>query len=189
MYLETSNVIMWNIDLWNKLWERHFTSDRQITSRAGNARISPDGQDLLIDNLWNGMDAYSIHSRKHIATFNAPVAERKPKQVMFDPSGDFVIQGSDKGLVYISDFHTLAPVQALVHSKHRGLVQAITCHSHRDQCWIASGCSTNEPTVIIWKKQNITVDITVIIYGLLSLLGVNSGPSTPPLMHLGGFLK
>ncbi|KAF8572699.1 hypothetical protein K439DRAFT_1421544 [Ramaria rubella] len=93
---------------------------------SGNARISPDGQDLLIDNLWNGMDAYSIHSRKHIATFNAPVAERKPKQVMFDPSGDFVIQGSDKGLVYISDFHTLAPVQALVHSKHRGLVQAVT---------------------------------------------------------------
>ncbi|KAF8574660.1 hypothetical protein K439DRAFT_1249365, partial [Ramaria rubella] len=122
-YLETSNVIMWKIDPWNKLWERHFTSDRQI---IGNARISPDGQNLLIDNLRNGMDTYSIHSGKHIAMFHAPVAERKPKQVMFDPSGDFVIQGSDKGLVYISDFHTLAPVQALVHSKHRGLVQAVT---------------------------------------------------------------
>ncbi|KAF8580826.1 hypothetical protein K439DRAFT_1662595 [Ramaria rubella] len=86
--------------------------------RSGNAAISPDGNHVLIDNLRNGMDAYAISSGKYWATFHAPVTTRKPKQVIFNDSGKLVIQGSDKGLVYISDFDTVAPVQPLVHISH-----------------------------------------------------------------------
>ncbi|KAF8572674.1 hypothetical protein K439DRAFT_1643448 [Ramaria rubella] len=172
-YLETSNVVMWNIDPWRKMWDLHLTFDRQITSRAGNAAISPDGHSLLIDNLRNGTDAYSIPSGTHLATFHAPVSERKPKQVTFDPSGQFVIQGSDKGLVYISDFRTLAPVQALVHSKHGALIQAVASHSYQDQFWIASGCS-DEPTVMIWKRQFVTIDRKAAVYGFLVVLALTT---------------
>jgi len=72
------------------------------------------------------MDAYSFSSGKHIATFHAPLDIRHAKQVGIDQSGLTVIQGSDKGIVYVADYNTAAPIQTLPPSKTRESIQAVT---------------------------------------------------------------
>ncbi|KAF8585227.1 hypothetical protein K439DRAFT_1343858 [Ramaria rubella] len=109
-YLESFKIVAWNVDPWNKLWE----GKRQ--SRIGHTALSPDGRHILIHNFRDGTDAYSIPNMFHFAVFHAPVSVSRPKQIVFASLGTLVVQGSDKGLVYISDFETAAPVQTLVHT-------------------------------------------------------------------------
>jgi len=75
------------------------------------------------------MDAYSFSSGRHIATFHAPLGIRHAKQVAIDQSSVIVLQGSDKGIVYVSDIHTAAPIQTLLHSKVGESIQAVTVSS------------------------------------------------------------
>ncbi|KIJ47593.1 hypothetical protein M422DRAFT_84658, partial [Sphaerobolus stellatus SS14] len=122
-YLETSNIAMWSVNPWAKKWERSVTN---ISFCSGFSRISPDGLSILIDNVRNGTDAYHLRNGQYITMFHGPVTGGKVKQVAYNGDGSLVIQGSDKGIVYISDFTTTAPVQTLMHSTHGELVQAIT---------------------------------------------------------------
>ena len=85
--------------------------------KRGNAALLANGEHLLINNLINGSDAYSVPYMKRLLMFKAPVSIRKPKQVAFGPAGTLVIQGSDNGLVYIHEFSSCKQFQKLTHGK------------------------------------------------------------------------
>ncbi|KAF8582615.1 hypothetical protein K439DRAFT_141269 [Ramaria rubella] len=88
-----------------------------------------------------------------LRTFEVPLTIRKPKQAVFSMSGAIVVQGSDDRCIYVHKFSSFKLIQKLAHASS-GLVQTLTTHSYREQHWIASSCSTNSPTVKIWKPQH-----------------------------------
>ncbi|KIJ24892.1 hypothetical protein M422DRAFT_38971 [Sphaerobolus stellatus SS14] len=153
-YLETSNVALWTVAPWKKLWERTFSGRLISPARAGHSRISPDGKTIVIDNIRNGMDAYVLTSAEHLTTFHAPLAHPgRPKHVAYNDDGSIVIQGSDKGIVYIADFASGAPIQTVLHGNNGHLVQVVTMKSYGEQHWMASGTSEEAlSSIIIWKK-------------------------------------
>ncbi|KIJ52209.1 hypothetical protein M422DRAFT_776344, partial [Sphaerobolus stellatus SS14] len=153
-YLETSNVALWTVAPWQKEWERTFSGRLISPSRASHSRISPDGKSILIDNIRNGMDAYVLPSAQHLTTCHVPLTlPGRPKHVAYNHDGSVVIQGSDKGIVYISDFATGAPIQTLLHGNEGNLVQIVTMQSYGENHWMASGTSEEvSPSIIIWKK-------------------------------------
>ncbi|KIJ29499.1 hypothetical protein M422DRAFT_86779, partial [Sphaerobolus stellatus SS14] len=65
-----------------------------------------DGTCILIDNIQNGVDAFSLPSAQHIAIFHAPLSIHKLRHIAINEDSSIVIHGSDKGTVYIHDFNT-----------------------------------------------------------------------------------
>ncbi|KIJ44867.1 hypothetical protein M422DRAFT_30288, partial [Sphaerobolus stellatus SS14] len=151
-FMETSKLITWTIEPWKRISEQTLCANRTGTSRAGYSLITRDGSYILIDNVQNGVDAFSLPSAQHIATFHAPLSAHKPRHIAIDDTTSIVIHGSDKGIVYVHDFSTAAPIQTMTHSKERELVQAVTTHSQGGRTWIASGGTCDHPVVMVWKQ-------------------------------------
>ncbi|KIJ41675.1 hypothetical protein M422DRAFT_255290 [Sphaerobolus stellatus SS14] len=167
-YLETSNIALWTVAPWKMIWGRTFSGKLITPAHAGHSQISPDGKSVLIDNIRNRMDAYMLSTGEHLTTFHAPLAHPgKPKHVAYNYDGSIVIQGSDKGIMYVSDFASAAPIQMLLHGNNGQFVQVVTMLSHADNQWMASGTSGEvTPSIMIWKKVNPIRHGTIVKFGL-----------------------
>lgn len=71
---------------------------------------------LIINNLNDGSECYAMPNMTRLLVFPVPMSVLRPKQVTFDATWNFVIQGSDKGLVYIYNFDNAVMMQSLPHS-------------------------------------------------------------------------
>ncbi|KIJ24050.1 hypothetical protein M422DRAFT_56572 [Sphaerobolus stellatus SS14] len=161
--------ITWTIEPWKQLSEQTLCANRNGISRAGYSLITRDGTYILIDNIQNGVDAYLLPSAQHIATFHAPLSTHKPRHIAIDDSTSIVIHGSDKGIVYVHDFSTAAPIQTMIHSKEREFVQAVTIYSQGGRSSIASGGTCDHPVIMIWKQHTSYDRVKSVVRVILSL--------------------
>ncbi|KIJ28229.1 hypothetical protein M422DRAFT_54681 [Sphaerobolus stellatus SS14] len=176
-FMESSKLLIfvritWAVEPWKRISEITLSPNRNGTSKAGYSLITSDGAFILIDNIHNGVDAYDMSSAQHIATFHAPLSIHKPRHLAIDDLNSVVVLGSDKGIVYVHDFSTAAPVQTMIHSKNREPVQAVALYSQPGRGWIASGGSCDNPVIVIWKKRTSYGHFQLAMYGVLSLIGV-----------------
>ncbi|KIJ35332.1 hypothetical protein M422DRAFT_51580 [Sphaerobolus stellatus SS14] len=152
-FMETLKVIIWTIEPWKRISKRIFSLNPNNPCRAGYSHITSDGNYILIDNLRNGADAYSLSSGRHLTTFHAPLTNHKPRHIATDVSNSIAIQGSDKRIVYVTNFGTAAPIETLAHGKTNKPVQAVALFSQGSHRWIASGGAHNQPSMVIWKED------------------------------------
>lgn len=68
---------------------------------SGHATITPDARTLIVSNLKDGVDTYSIPPRQPLRSFRHPVRCNVPLLVTTALQGDIVISGGDDGDVKI----------------------------------------------------------------------------------------
>lgn len=87
---------------------------------SGYATISPDQQTLLVANLFNGIDSYSVSWNGPIITRRQTYAQTFHKAIIvlvsFALQGQWIISGSDNGTVQIFDQRSGGLIKCLRHA-------------------------------------------------------------------------
>lgn len=73
---------------------------------SGRAALSPDNRTLVVSNLVNGVDTYTMPPRQPIRSFNHAICENRCLQVSSALQGALTIAGSDDGCVRLFEQRT-----------------------------------------------------------------------------------
>lgn len=74
-----------------------------------------NGQRLLVSNLLNGLDLYSLPSMELERTFTHAITVNVILQVVITPQQEWVVVGGDDGFVRVFDLHSGNFLFSLLH--------------------------------------------------------------------------
>lgn len=82
---------------------------------SGWSAVSPDEKHIVVSNLYDGLDFYSISDRALSCSVPCPINQQKnkPVPVLFSNDGDVVIVGGTSGSVRVLDSHSRETLQIL----------------------------------------------------------------------------
>ena len=94
---------------------------------SGRSCISPDGKFVVVSNMYDGVDFYSIpsHAFSHTVLYRVNPHVNSPIPVEFIPDGRTLLIGGTYGSARMIDTQTSETIQLLPHSGECGL-RAIT---------------------------------------------------------------
>jgi hypothetical protein len=86
-------------------------------SCRGWSTISPGGRHIVVSNLFDGLDFYSISDRTLSQSIPCPINQQKnvPIPVLFNGDGSSIIVGGTSGSVRVLDSSSCETVQVLPH--------------------------------------------------------------------------
>lgn len=82
---------------------------------SGHAVVVASERILLVSNLLNGIDAYTLPPTRAIKVFQQHIRYNVPLLVTSAKDGELVVVGSDDGLVRIYDYRSGTVLQELHH--------------------------------------------------------------------------
>lgn len=83
---------------------------------SGRSTISLDEKTLVVSNLYDGLDWYSIPNRAFSRAVPIRIVRNKPIPVLFIDNGNAIMVGGSSGAVRILDSRTAETMQTLDHS-------------------------------------------------------------------------
>ncbi|KAG2745531.1 WD40 repeat-like protein [Suillus brevipes Sb2] len=154
-------IVSWQIESLQPEWTIWPKSTR-IWSISGAACFSADGKTVVVSNLFDGFDCYSIGNGEHLANLPTPIMHNVPLPSLFIEGGKSILCGSSCGyaLLYSGNMNTV--LQVLRHGEH-DIIQTLVCladPSEKAYCeneakFIATASSEAdlENYVRIWKTS------------------------------------
>ncbi|KAH7904641.1 WD40-repeat-containing domain protein [Hygrophoropsis aurantiaca] len=143
-------IVCWDVETCTQLWRIIPIHRHRL---IGFASLSPDQRALLVSNLSEGTDMYSLGQSRPIRSFKYAVDSQAnfPVEALFLHDGAAVVSGSPTGEVNIWDAVTGEHRQTLTHDSFP--VQAIAAHQRENFAFLACATSgSGEKTVLkIWK--------------------------------------
>ena len=141
--------------------------DWEVLTFRSHVAISDDGHTLIISNLVDGVNMYSIPPREPLCSFHHPINQNVPLFVSAMPSSSLFVVGSDNGCPCLYDQHTRHLSDILHHGKGTsscyfhiwivdtypksisyqnghfatGQIAKMTCHQCRVHQWAQQWCS------------------------------------------------
>ncbi|KAG1874140.1 WD40-repeat-containing domain protein, partial [Suillus tomentosus] len=97
-YLESGDVFCYSIEPWDLKWHK------KVSSRIGNTAL--DGNYLLVSNLKDGVDKYTIPALTRVQSFNHVILRNVPLQISVARQSGLLFVGGDDGFVRIFDYTT-----------------------------------------------------------------------------------
>lgn len=84
---------------------------------SGWSTISPGGENIVVSNLFDGLDFYSITGRDLSHSVPCPINQQKnsPVPVLFSGNGSTIIVGGTSGSVRVLDSSSCETLQILPH--------------------------------------------------------------------------
>jgi hypothetical protein len=98
---------------------------RLLTTGSGNLSICPVYGQILVDNMTNGFDLYTLTRTVPSKTFVVPTTKKFTKKAAFGENGHTVVTGSDHGQVYVFAINKTEPMQTLEHGGRSVMIQAV----------------------------------------------------------------
>ena len=92
---------------------------------SGNIGVCPLYGNILVDNMTNGFDLYSLSRTSPSKSFVVPTTKKLVKNGVFREKEHTVITGSDHGKVYVFAVNKTEPVQRLEHGRKNVMIQAV----------------------------------------------------------------
>ena len=96
---------------------------------SGRSCVSPDGKFVVVSNMYDGVDFYSIstHTFSHTVLYRVNPHMNSPIPVEFIPDGRTLLIGGTYGSARMVDTQTSETIQLLPHSGEYGLQAMTTC--------------------------------------------------------------
>jgi hypothetical protein len=91
-------------------------SDTLNVPHSGRSAISLDEKTLVVSNLYDGLDWYSIPDRVFSRAVPIRIVRNKPIPVLFIDNGNAIMVGGSSGAVRILDSRTAETMQTLDHN-------------------------------------------------------------------------
>lgn len=106
---------------------------------SGRSCVSPDGKLVVVSNMYDGVDFYSIstHAFSHTVIYRVNPHMNSPIPVEFLPDGRAILIGGTYGSARMVDAQTSETIQLLPHSGECGLQLWL----HTLSCWRRSHSS------------------------------------------------
>ena len=92
---------------------------------SGNIGICPVNGNILVDNMTNSFDLYSLSCTSPTRSFVIPMTKIYAKKGIFGEKGNTVITGSDHGKVYLFAVNKTDPIQILEHGRGHVMIQTV----------------------------------------------------------------
>ena len=92
---------------------------------SGNIGVCPLYGNILVDNMTNGFDLYSLSCTSPLRSFVVPMTKAFTKNGVFGEKGQTVITGSNHGKVYVFAVNKAKPIQTLAHGRKGVMIQAV----------------------------------------------------------------
>ena len=86
-----------------------------MTPFSGYSTLSPDGKNLYICNLRNGVDHYTLPQLTLVRSFPQPLKDNIPIHIATAFGGELIVVGGDRGVVRVFNAATGNLVTALYH--------------------------------------------------------------------------
>jgi len=89
-----------------------------VFPNSGRSCVSPDGKFVVVSNMYDGVDFYSIstHAFSHTVVYRVNPHMNSPIPVEFIPDGQTLLIGGTNGSARIIDAQTSETIQLLPHS-------------------------------------------------------------------------
>ena len=92
---------------------------------SGNIGVCPVYGNILVDNMTNGFDLYSLSRTAPLRSFVVPTTQRFVKKGVFGENGNRVVTGSEHGKVYVFAVDKAESVQILEHGREGVMIQTV----------------------------------------------------------------
>ncbi|KAF9643066.1 hypothetical protein BDM02DRAFT_3192255 [Thelephora ganbajun] len=150
VYLD-HGIVCWDPSSMTILW-----SIAPRSCSIGCSAISPGEKHIIVSNLFDGLDFYSITDRALSHSVPCPINQQKNTlvPVLFNSDGSIIIVGGTSGSVRVLDSSSCETLQVLSHDGD--LIQAIdSCMTQEGIQIIAAGVSEQggETTIKVWTSQ------------------------------------
>jgi hypothetical protein len=96
-----------------------------MATTSGNISVCPVYGNILVDNMTNGFDLYSISRTAPSKSFEVPTTKTFAKKGVFGEKGHSVVTGSDHGKVYVFSVNKTELVQRLEHGSQGVMIQTV----------------------------------------------------------------
>jgi hypothetical protein len=96
-----------------------------MTTPSGNIGVFPVYSNILVDNMTNGFDLYSISRTAPSKSFVVSTTKTFAKKGIFGEKGHSVITGSDHRKVYVFAVNKTELVQRLEHGSQGVMIQTV----------------------------------------------------------------
>ncbi|THH20795.1 hypothetical protein EW146_g615 [Bondarzewia mesenterica] len=145
-YLE-HGIVCWKLSDLTVRWHIVPRADR-----IGRSSLAPDGKSIVVSNLSDGFDRYSVPGGQWIQSYKVKILVNVPLPVLFICNGSQLLFGTSTGDVAIVDVRSGKSMAILRHEEGE-IIQAITFNDRQGQL-IATATSEqgSQVRVIIWKE-------------------------------------
>ncbi|KAI9455841.1 WD40-repeat-containing domain protein [Boletus coccyginus] len=154
-YLESGFVCCHSIEPWDLKWQK------KVNGRIGDACL--DGHNLLVSNLRNGVDKYTVPTLHRSQSYPHNVLVNVPLQISVARQTGMVLVGGDNGFARIFDYHTGAFLDKLDHGSVGDLVVAVTTFESAQGCLMVTGSALDDHSNIkVWTEASKTTKPSVL---------------------------
>ncbi|KAI9571089.1 WD40-repeat-containing domain protein [Boletus coccyginus] len=153
-YLESGYIFCYSIDPWDLKWKK------KANGRIGDTFL--DGQHLLISNLRDSVDKYTLPTLYHSQSYHHAILVNVPQQLAVTRESGLLIVGGDDGFAQIFDYQTGAFRDKLDHGSAGDLVVTVATFEGVQGCTIVTGSALEgHSNIKVWKQeqQRITANI------------------------------
>ncbi|KAG6372572.1 WD40-repeat-containing domain protein [Boletus reticuloceps] len=145
--LSDSDRFCFTIDPWDLKWKK------KVNSRIGSACL--DGQQLLVSNLRDGVDRYSLPTMHRAQSYQHTILVNVPFQISVVQESGWVIVGGDNGFARVFDYQTGTFREKLNHGSAGDLVVAVTAYNGPKGCTIITGSALEgHSSLKVWGQHN-----------------------------------
>lgn len=92
---------------------------------SGSIGVCPIYGNILVDNMTDGFDLYSLSRTSPSRSFIVPTTKTFTKNGVFGEKGHTIVTGSDHGKVYVFPVNKTEPIQRLKHGSEGVMIQAV----------------------------------------------------------------
>ncbi|KAG2103031.1 hypothetical protein BD769DRAFT_1676477 [Suillus cothurnatus] len=142
-YLESGDVFCYLIEPWDLKWHK------KVSSRIGNTAV--DGNYLLVSNLKDGVDKYTIPALACVQSFNHVILRNVPLQISVARQSGLLFIGGDDGFALIFDYTTGAYHGQLNHGNRGNCITPVVSHEGHSRCVVVTGtCLNGHSSIKVW---------------------------------------
>ncbi|KAG1853455.1 hypothetical protein DFJ58DRAFT_841638 [Suillus subalutaceus] len=128
-----------------------------VINCCGNTALN--GNYLLVSNLKDRVDKYTIPNLTHVQSFNHVILRNIPLQISVARQSGLLFVGGDDGFARIFDYTTGAYHGQLEHGSRGDCITPVVSHEGRSSCLVVTGtCLHRHSSVKVWGENDVMLE-------------------------------
>ncbi|KAG2073506.1 hypothetical protein BDR04DRAFT_950903, partial [Suillus decipiens] len=111
-----------------------------------------EGNFLLVSNLKDGVDKYTIPTFQHVQSYSHVILCNIPLQISVAWQAGLIFVGGDDGFAHVFDYNTGIYRGQLAHGNQGDQIIPVTSHEGRSGCTVVTGsCFNGHSSMKVWE--------------------------------------
>ncbi|KAG2058419.1 WD40 repeat-like protein [Suillus hirtellus] len=162
-YLESGDVLCYSIEPWDLKWQK------KVQSRIGNTAL--DGNYLLMSNLKDGVDKYTIPTLQCVQSFTHVILDNIPLQISDAKQSGLIVVGGDDSFARIFDYISWAYRGQLLHGSQGDQITPVVSYEGCSVCvLVTASCLSGHSSVKVWSESEVVSPNIISVFAPNTLL-------------------